>query len=90
MGTGAELPDPVTVKAYAENVADDFSFAIKAPNAITLTHFYARHPKRYTDYAKRPDPHFLSTEMANRFLETLSPMKVKFGPVMLQLEYLNG
>jgi len=42
---GAKLPDQDTVRAYAEGVPDDFLFTVKAPNSITLTHFYSRQPK---------------------------------------------
>ena len=58
--SGVKLPDPSTAKAYAESVPDDFLFAIKAPNALTLTHFYSHQPKRYADYANQPNRHFLS------------------------------
>ena len=34
--TGLKLPNPETVKAYAESVPDDFQFTVKAPNSITL------------------------------------------------------
>jgi len=86
---GAKLPDPSTVKAYAEAVPDDFLFAIKAPNAVTLTHFYSRQPKRYADHANKPNPNFLSLDLLERFLDTLSPMTGKLGPIMFQFEYLN-
>jgi len=61
----------------------------KAPNSITLTHFYSRQPKAYRGYANRRNKHFLSTELLKRFLDTLSPMEGKLGPVMFQFEYLN-
>ncbi len=38
---GIRLPEPGDVKRYAESVPDDFVFSIKAPNALTLTHFYS-------------------------------------------------
>ena len=86
---GVKLPDPETARAYAESVPDDFTFTVKAPNALTLTHFYARQSKRYAEYANRPNDHFLSVDLLERFLETLAPMGPKLGPVMLQFEYLN-
>jgi len=86
---GVKLPDISTVKAYAESVPTDFLFAVKAPNALTLTHFYSRQPKRYADYANKPNPHFLSLDLLKRCLDTLSPMAGKLGPVMFQFEYLN-
>ena len=84
--TGVKLPDPDTVKQYADSVPDDFRFTIKAPNAITLTHAYAKGPQRH---ANEPNPHFLSVDLLNRFLETLEPMHGKLGPIMFQFEYLN-
>src|SRR5512139_1419456 len=39
---GLRLPDPAVVKRYAESVPDDFVFTVKAPNALTLTHYYAK------------------------------------------------
>jgi len=41
---GAKLPDPQSVQAYVDSVPDDFLFTVKAPNSITLTHFYAKQP----------------------------------------------
>ena len=39
---GLRFPEPETVRQYADSVPDDFVFSIKAPNAITLTHFYKK------------------------------------------------
>jgi uncharacterized protein YecE (DUF72 family) len=86
---GVKLPDPHVAKAYAESVPDDFLFTVKAPNAITLTHHYARQAKGHADFANKPNPDFLSLDLLNRFLETLSPMGEKLGPIMFQFEYLN-
>jgi uncharacterized protein YecE (DUF72 family) len=86
---GAKLPDPTTVEAYATRVSDDFRFTVKAPNAITLTHYYARQPATSAAYANRPNPSFLDPALLRRFLDILSPMRRKLGPVMLQFEYLN-
>jgi uncharacterized protein YecE (DUF72 family) len=86
---GLRLPDPDTVKRYADSVPDDFVFTVKAPNAITLTHFYARQPKAYASYAGRQNPHFLDLGLLHDFLETLTPMGRKLGPIMFQFEYLN-
>ncbi len=87
--TGVRLPDPDAAKRYADSVPDDFRFSIKAPNAITLTHSYAKQPKGSEHRANEPNPHFLSTDLLNRFLETLEPMRSKLGPIMFQFEYLN-
>jgi len=86
---GAKLPDSETVKLYADSVPKDFLFTIKAPNSITLTHYYAKQPAALKGYADRLNPHFLDVGLLNRFLETLEPMKDKLGPVMFQFEYLN-
>ena len=87
--SGVKLPDQATVRTYADSVPDDFIFSIKAPNAITLTHFYAKQPKRYQSYANRPNEHFLDVDLLRRFLDRLAPMEDKTGPVMFQFEYLN-
>ena len=87
--TGVKLPDHLTVQSYAGSVPDGFLFAVKAPNAITLTHFYSRQPKRHADYADRPNEHFLSLDLLRRFLDRLSPLGSRLGPIMFQFEYLN-
>lgn len=83
------LPDARTVKSYAESVPDDFLFTVKAPNALTLTHFYAKQPTGSASFAGRPNENFLALEMLRRFLETLEPFGTKLGPIMFQFEYLN-
>ena len=86
---GAKLPDFKTVKRYADSVPDDFLFTVKAPNATTLTHYYAKQPPASKAYANHPNPYFLDVELLNRFLEILEPMRDKLGPIMFQFEYLN-
>jgi uncharacterized protein YecE (DUF72 family) len=83
------LPETRTVKAYAESVPDDFIFTVKAPNSLTLTHFYAKQSKQYVDFAGKPNISFLDNDLLNRFLERLSPLGKKLGPIMFQFEYLN-
>ncbi len=87
--TGARLPDPDVVARYADSVPGGFRFTVKAPNAITLTHSYAKQPKGSERHANEPNPYFLSADLLNRFLETLKPMHGKLGPIMFQFEYLN-
>jgi len=87
--TGAKLPDPDVVRRYTDSVPGDFRFIVKIPNAITLTHFYAKQPKGSEHLANEPNPHFLSADLLHRFLEILEPMPDKLGPVMFQFEYLN-
>jgi uncharacterized protein YecE (DUF72 family) len=79
------LPNPKVVKEYAAAVPDTFRFAVKLPNALTMTHF---HQTQKTD-ALVPNPHFLSVDLLNRTLERLAPLGTKLGPLMFQFGYLN-
>ena len=36
------MPDQATVNEYVQSIPETFTFAIKAPNQITLTHFRNR------------------------------------------------
>ena len=87
--SGVTLPAPDAVRQYANSVPDDFRFTVKAPNAITLTHYYGKQPTDSTGFANRPNERFLDLDLLNRFLERLSPMGSKLGPIMFQFEYLN-
>jgi len=86
---GLRLPDPKTVQIYAESVPDDFVFTIKAPNAITLTHYYSRQPKQHVEFAGRPNIYFCDVEVLQRFLELIEPLGKKIGTIMFQYEFLN-
>lgn len=86
---GIKLPDIGTVKSYEESVPDDFVFTVKAPNSLTLTHFYSKQPKKHAAFAGRANEHFLDTDLLERFLERLTLMESKLGPIMFQFEYLN-
>jgi len=86
---GIKLPDPSTVQTYADSVPEDFTFTVKVPNAITLTHYYAKQSARYKHFANRPNEHFLDIDLLKRFLDTLQPVRKKLGPIMFQFEYLN-
>jgi uncharacterized protein YecE (DUF72 family) len=86
---GVRLPNPETVHQYAASVPDDFRFTVKVPNAVTLTHYYAKQPKGSASYANRANSHFLDVEIFGEFLESLDQMKDKLGPIMFQFEYLN-
>ena len=68
---------------------EDFIFTVKAPNSLTLTHFYVKQSKQYTDFTGKPNVYFLDNDLLNRFLERLSPLGKKLGPIMFQFEYLN-
>lgn len=87
--TGIRMPDPRTVARYAASVPDDFVFTVKAPNSITLTHYYARQPADCKEYANKVNPGFLDIGLLKRFLNLLEPLEGKLGPVMFQFEYLN-
>jgi len=86
---GLRLPDPAVVRRYARSVPDDFVFTVKAPNALTLTHYYAKQTPAQAAFAGKPNPHFLDLDLLCRFLEALSPLRSKLGPIMFQFEYLN-
>jgi uncharacterized protein YecE (DUF72 family) len=86
---GIRMPDAKSVQTYANSVPDDFIFTVKAPNSITLTHFYKQQPKSFAEFADKPNENFLSIKMLNLFLKTLEPMNAKLGPIMFQFEYLN-
>lgn len=80
-----KLPRQADVEEYRSSVPDDFRFTVKAPNSITLTHFYSK--------AKGdplvPNPHFLSVDLFSRFLSSLQPLGDTLGPPIFQFEYLN-
>lgn len=84
-GNKVVLPKPETVREYAGSVPDDFTFCIKVPNSITLTHHYK---KRQADPFV-PNPHFLSPSLMLEFLERLEPLHKHLGPLIFQFEYLN-
>jgi uncharacterized protein YecE (DUF72 family) len=79
------LPDAADVTSYRAAVPETFRFSVKAPNSITLTHHYRKSKMQELE----PNPHFLSLELVERFLQTLEPMRDTLGPVMFQFEYLN-
>jgi uncharacterized protein YecE (DUF72 family) len=86
---GVKLPEARTVKIYSESVPDDFILTVKVPNSLTLTHFYSKQPPQYADFAGKPNSFFLDNELLEQFLERLSPLGKKLGPIMFQFEYLN-
>lgn len=79
------LPKPEVVQEYVESVPEDFTFSIKVPNSITLTHFYRKQKRD----PLQENPHFLSVGLFQQFLDTLQPMREQLGPLMFQFEYLN-
>lgn len=84
-GDRAVLPKPGVVQEYLDSVPKGFTFGIKIPNAITLTHHY----KKKKSDPLIVNPHFLSTDLMQRFLDRLEPLSDHIGPIMFQFEYLN-
>ena len=80
-----ELPKAETVAEYLASVPDDFKFTIKAPNSVTLTHFY----KYLTGGKFLANPYFLSVPLFEDFLDRIAPLRDHLGLIMLQFEYLN-
>jgi uncharacterized protein YecE (DUF72 family) len=79
------LPERHVAEEYARSVPGGFTFSVKIPNSITLTHFYSRSK---TD-PPTVNPHFLSHALFLKFLERLEPMHSRLGPLMFQFAYLN-
>ncbi len=84
-GSAPVLPRDRVVDGYAASVPDDFTFSVKVPNSVTLTHHY----KGKTGGVLVENPHFLSLPLFEKFLEKLAPLHGRLGPVMFQFEYLN-
>ena len=84
-GSQPVLPRRDTVDEYLSSVGSDFRFTIKAPNSLSLTHFY----NKGTKGPIKENPYFLSDELWDAFLEAIAPMYSQVSMVMLQFEYLN-
>jgi uncharacterized protein YecE (DUF72 family) len=82
-GHAPRLPEASDVRSYRAAVPEEFLFTVKAPNSLTLTHFHGK-----TAPAK-PNPYFLSADLARDFMSALAPLGNTLGPVMFQFEYLN-
>ena len=80
-----QLPKPATVEEYLSSIPADFKFTIKAPNSVTLTHFY----RHLTGGKMIRNPYFFSIPLFEEFLELIDPLKDHLGLIMLQFEYLN-
>ncbi len=79
------LPDPKVVEGYKNSVPLQFSFTIKAPNSLTLTHYYN---KKKAEPLKR-NPHFLSVVLYEQFLEQIKLIVPQAASIIFQFEYLN-
>jgi len=80
-----KLPDSRIAQEYNASVPDTFKFSVKVPNSITLTHYYS-HDK---EASLKENPYFFSHDVFAEFLDRLSPMRDKLGPILFQFEYLN-
>lgn len=80
-----KLPRPAVVAEYRAAVPDDFRFTVKAPNSVTLTHFY----KQVKADPLVANPHLFSPTLFEQFLSLLAPLHDLLGPIMFQFEYLN-
>ncbi|MBE2281747.1 MAG: DUF72 domain-containing protein [Ignavibacteriaceae bacterium] len=79
------LPNLKDVNDYFSAVNKDFRFTIKAPNSISLTHFYSRD----TGGTLIENPNFLSPELYEKFLKSIEPLHPVTGVIIIQFEYLN-
>lgn len=79
------LPQKKVVEEYNKSVPADFLFTIKVPNSLTLTHFY----NESKSDGLVPNPFFLSRELFEQFLNSISAIKEKIGCLIFQFEYLN-
>jgi len=96
------LPKQKDTAEYDAATPGDFRFTIKAPNSITLTHYYPKyirsaaadhtseglHSSQFTVHTSN-NPHFLSVELWTKFVESLGTLREKTTAAMLQFEYLN-
>lgn len=78
------LPERRDVLDYLEKVDEGFTFTVKVPEDISLTHLRNR-----GGGALVPNPTFLSPELFGRYLERIEPMLPRIDAVMLEFEYLN-
>lgn len=79
------LPNKDLVKEYKTSVPENFLFTIKVPNSITLTHYYSSSKNDQLI----SNPHFLSNDIYNEFINILEPIKNQIGCLIFQFEYLN-
>ncbi|HEY7751314.1 MAG TPA: DUF72 domain-containing protein [Ignavibacteriaceae bacterium] len=81
----AVLPSKKVVEEYNNSTPDDFLFTVKAPNSLTLTHFYNKNKAE----PLKPNPYFFSSDLFIEFFSTLKPIHKKIGCLIFQFEYLN-
>lgn len=79
------LPNKDLIKKYKTSVPENFLFTIKVPNSVTLTHYYSSSKNDQLI----SNPHFLSINIYNEFINILEPIKNQIGCLIFQFEYLN-
>lgn len=78
------LPDKNVVNDYKNSVPEEFLFTIKVPNSITLTHYYSDGSSELIK-----NSNFLSVDLFEAFLSSISDIISRTGTLILQFEYLN-
>ena len=86
-GREGQLTEAKTVEEYLQAVPGHFSYTVKIPNSITLSHFYTQGQPKGSPLT--PNPHFFSIGLFNEFLKRIEPLKEHIGVLMFQFEYLN-
>ncbi len=79
------LPNSKAALEYVRSVPKDFTFTIKVPNSLTLTHYYSK--GNSGEMIK--NPYFLSIELFEQFIESISVIIDQTACLMFQFEYLN-
>ena len=79
------LPESADAARYRDHVPEGFRFAIKAPDAITLTHY--RKKKKGDPLVA--NPRYLDPELFAVFWQRIAPLHDRVGPILFQFEYLN-
>jgi uncharacterized protein YecE (DUF72 family) len=79
------LPRKEDVVMYKNSIPDDFTFTIKLPNSLTLTHYQDKDKTK----PLKVNPYFLSYELFMDFIAALKPIQNHIGALMFQFEYLN-
>ncbi len=82
--TKAALPRRSVAEGYAASVPEDFRFTVKCPNALTLSHAYAKKGEPLIE-----NPRFLDPELFLDFLGALGNFADKVGLYIFQFEYFN-
>jgi uncharacterized protein YecE (DUF72 family) len=80
---GIGLPSAEVVDAYDRATDAGFTFTVKCPNALTLTHHYAKTKQLQENQA------FLDPALFMAFYSSLGRLHAKVGLYIFQFEYLN-